>query len=229
MFPTHTMLAAAGLLLISPPLIAVHAVIHANRLTSTGSYTLLRLTPLTDHDLLWMLVKGSLRRVWLLLVLTALAILTLALGMSHLSSAWTMSPYPFFSPFSLRYRLPGSPTMLIVWRIDRLGWTPEFYGWLIGLGGVLILAAVIGVRLALHGRPPALAAALTTSTAQLVMLSGLLMISLLPLERLPVLCRALTTLTVVALPYLLAWLSFRIRAMLECDCPTILSCRHKSS
>jgi hypothetical protein len=129
----------------------------------------------------------------------------LVAGMFRRTLVWSMGPYGL-SPFALsKIILKLTPMRLAIWRIDRIGWTPQFYGWVIGMWGMLLLGVVIGAGLALRlkKQTPALIAA--GPLMLLLTLVPLAAIPCLPLERIPAVLGGAMTLVMAIMPGVVAW------------------------
>jgi hypothetical protein len=202
----NLMLGLTGVMMVLAPAIcaAAAALLTVRRMREPG-YQLLRLTAVSPRKLL----RGHIRAALLNLrgYLAILAGLTpaLAAGMVRLSGQWTARPYPYFSPFGLTYRQPWSDMRFVVWRIDRIGWHPEFHGWLIGLWGMILLGVTLGVWLALRWQNP-IAVAVAALPMLAIAIGPLAAIPWIHLEHMPLAERVLLVAAYGIGPYGLAWL-----------------------
>jgi hypothetical protein len=202
-------LGVAGLIvLLAPATCAASAAMLTMRRLRDPAYQLLQLTAVSPRRLVQGHVRAALLNLRGLLAVVAGLTPALAAGMVRLSGQWTARPYPYFSPFGLTYRQPWSEIRFVVWRIDRLGWHPEFHAWLIGTWGAILLGVTLGVWLARWWRSPIAAGVVVLPL--LAMAAGpLVAIPYIHLEHIPLAGRVLLVAAYGAGPYGLAWLAGR--------------------
>lgn len=185
---------------IPPALAAISTLLTANVLKSE-LFDLLRLSHLAQPRINRALTFSMFYRLHILSALLLGMTPVLLAGMSRRTLIWSLGPYGL-SPFTLSKSIVGlTPMRLVVWRLDRLGWAPEFYGWVVGAWGALLLAVTLGVTCARHIKQPGLAA----TFAALIVLAGslsLLVIPLLPLEDLAFFARVLLALAIALTPFI---------------------------
>jgi hypothetical protein len=192
---------AGAVVLLAPVVVAELAGTYVVRFTLTETYQLLRLSALSLRDLFGFFIGAVLFRARLVLALAVALTPALTLGTMHLTLLRAFQRYPTYAFATHQHPLPPPPAGLFMWRVDLLGWTPEFFGWAVGMWGVVLLAAVLAVGLALRWRRPAVAGTAAAVIALLVgggLLAGIL---LLPLERAGETVRALVVLFMATAPY----------------------------
>jgi hypothetical protein len=196
--------AAWAIILLAPPFCAAAAALLTVRFISSDTYQLVRLTPLTSQALVRLHVTAALYHIRLLAALAVGLTPGLVLGMAYRTAVLTVQAYPTLVLVSLNIApLPPPATGRLWWRIDQLGWMPEFYGWAIGMWGALLLAVTLGVGLALRLRNGPLAAAGSSLLVLAVTLGLLAAIPILPLEQCASAVRTLAVLVLASAPYLM--------------------------
>jgi len=193
---------AGATILLAPALCAASAAWLTVRRLHDPAYQLLQLTAVSPRRLVWGHISAALLNLRGLLAVAVGLTPAVGAGMARLSRQWTARPYPFFSPFGLVYRQPWSNLRFVVWRIDRLGWLPEFYGWLIGTWGAILLGTVLGVWLALRWRKAVLAVPVAALLLLIAVAGPLIAIPWIYLERLPLPVRVLLAAVTALIPLL---------------------------
>jgi hypothetical protein len=204
--PWHgvVLLAIAWLVIASAPaLAAAFAVLLTARWMRLETHQLLRLTALS----------ARLPRTYLIAVLFRLrALVALVLGLTPLlltgltrrTLIWSIGPSSPLSPFTISKGLPLIPLRLVVWRLDRIGWMPELYGWAIGTWGALLLGTALGTTLALRLHRPFPAALLASLITLSFTLALLAVVPLVPLDGLTQSLRLAGSAAIALVPYSLA-------------------------
>jgi hypothetical protein len=187
--------------LLGPVIAAILAAAYVVYFTRTETYQLLKLSALSLRDLFNFFIGTILFRMRLVLALVVALTPAFVLGMMHLTLLRAFHRYPMYAFATHRHPLPPPPTGRFMWRVDLLGWTPEFFGWAVGMWGVVLLAVVLAIGLALRWRRPAVAGTAAALIALLVGAALLAGILLLPLERAEEGVRALAVLFVATAPY----------------------------
>jgi hypothetical protein len=187
----------------APALAAALAALLAARWARLETHQLLRLTTISPRlPHIYLLAIMFRLRVLVALVL-GLTPLLLA-GLARRTLTWSIGPSGLFSPFTISKSLPLIPLRLAVWRFDRIGWMPEFYGWAIGAWGALLLGAALGTTLALLFRRPFPAALLASLMMLLFTLALLAVVPLMPLNELAGPLRFAGSAVIALVPYALS-------------------------
>jgi hypothetical protein len=195
------LIGAGAVVLLAPVVAAMLAAAYVVRFTLTETYQLLKLSALSLRDLFDFFIGAIVFRVRLVLALAVALTPTLILGMMHVTLLRAFHRYPTYAFATHRYPLPPPPTGRFMWRVDLLGWTPEFFGWAVGMWGVVLLAVALAIGLALRWRRPVVTGTAAALIALLVGAGLLAGILLLPLERADEVIRALAVLFVATAPY----------------------------
>lgn len=210
----NLVLGLAGLaVMLAPAICAVSAALLTVRRVREPGYQLLRLTAISPRRLSGAHLRAALLSLHGLLAVVAGLTPAVGAGMVRLSRQWTAHPYPYFSPFGLTYRQPWSEMRFVVWRVDRIGWQPEFHAWLIGVWGTILLGVALGVWLARRWQSPLAAAAIALPLLALV-IGPLAALPYIHLEHLSLIGRALLVAAYGLAPYGLAWLASQGRQIL---------------
>jgi hypothetical protein len=167
--------------ILSPAVAAAWAALITMRDVRGDLHQLMKLSSLSRQTVFEVRLWMALYRLRLLIVTAVGLTPALMIGTLYLTRRWTLPPYPFFSPFPLVLRYTSF--RMVVWRLDTIGWAPEFYGWALGTCAAIILGAALGVALALRwqtGEVAALVSGLVMLTSAVV---TVIPIPLLPLDQ----------------------------------------------
>ncbi len=191
-----------GVVTLIPPYAAGLAAALSVQFIRSDAHQLLRLTNLPGHAHVQFHVMAALHRLRPLAALVVALTPCLLVGTAHWTYTRASRLYPGY-PFRLHlHPLPPPYDHRLLWRVEMIGWTPEFFGWAVGMWGAVALAVAVGVGLALRLRQP-VSAALAPLPVLLINASLLASTVLLPLERAGDTQRALAVLTLAIAPYAL--------------------------
>lgn len=199
-----------GVILLIVLVSALFAGLHTAHTIQTDTYQLIRLTHVPRLALVRYHVALVLQRLRFLLAFGAALAPAFVVAVMHWSVLNAMPMYPG-SPILRRWlRLPAPRSALVPWRLETIGFAPEFGGWVLGLWGIVLLAIVLSIGLTLRWRRAAPAGVAGALIALLLAAALIAPILLLPLERWEDTPRALLTLALAFAPYLAALAAMRL-------------------
>jgi hypothetical protein len=172
----------------------------ARRIADDDATRLLSITPIPPGALLRTLMLATLfqMRAWLALLLAVLPALALQTRYRALSMLFRSSLPP---AYFILAPLSGSLYFTLIMPLTRAGTVLPFFGWVAGLWGCLLLAALIGARLALRGRNAAFAALAAGLAAALLAPLLLIPTFALPVNALSLPVRIGLTIALALIPY----------------------------
>lgn len=153
----------------------------------TNAHQLVRVSALSRRTIVEAHVGGAIVRMRGWLALAAGLTPALLLGTRYHANAYFALTMKVTRFYYMMYNIPSPRWQNISYRLNMIGWQPEFHGWVIALWGMVLVAIVLGVGLGFRLDSEALAVFLAASIAQSACILMFTAILLLDLDSVPLL------------------------------------------